>query len=66
MAQELTYLIWIGLSIIFLLIFLWFFPITLWFQACEDFAAPTGADALAKGPSGNYRNGDDYWYEGRS
>ena len=33
MAQELTYLIWIGLSIIFLLIFLWFFPITLWFQA---------------------------------
>ena len=33
MDNSVTMLIWIGVAIIALLIFLWFFPITLWFQA---------------------------------
>lgn len=33
MDNPITLIIWIGLSIVALTIFLWFFPITLWFQA---------------------------------
>jgi uncharacterized protein YqfA (UPF0365 family) len=33
MDNSIAMLIWIGISIIALMIFLWFFPITLWFQA---------------------------------
>lgn len=33
MGSPITLIIWIGLSIVALTIFLWFFPITLWFQA---------------------------------
>lgn len=33
MDQSIAMLIWIGISIVALMIFLWFFPITLWFQA---------------------------------
>jgi len=33
MAELTLYLVWIGISIVGLTILLWFFPITLWFQA---------------------------------
>lgn len=33
MDNTIAMLIWIGISIVALMIFLWFFPITLWFQA---------------------------------
>ena len=33
MEQELSIIIWAGASILGLIIFLWFFPVTLWFQA---------------------------------
>ena len=33
MEQTIALLIWIGISLVALMIFLWFFPVTLWFQA---------------------------------
>ena len=33
MEQTIAMLIWIGISLVALMIFLWFFPVTLWFQA---------------------------------
>ena len=33
MEQTFALLIWIGISLVALMIFLWFFPVTLWFQA---------------------------------
>ena len=33
MDNTIAMLIWIGISIVALMIFLWFFPVTLWFQA---------------------------------
>ncbi len=33
MEETVAMLIWIGISLVALMIFLWFFPVTLWFQA---------------------------------
>ena len=33
MEETIALLIWIGISLVALMIFLWFFPVTLWFQA---------------------------------
>ena len=33
MEQTIALLFWIGISLVALMIFLWFFPVTLWFQA---------------------------------
>ena len=33
MESTIAMLIWIGISLVALMIFLWFFPVTLWFQA---------------------------------
>ena len=33
MDNTIAMLVWIGISLVALMIFLWFFPITLWFQA---------------------------------
>ena len=33
MESTVTMLIWIGISLVALMVFLWFFPVTLWFQA---------------------------------
>lgn len=33
MENTIAMLIWIGISLVVLMIFLWFFPVTLWFQA---------------------------------
>ena len=33
MEPELSFVLWVGLGILGLIIFLWFFPVTLWFQA---------------------------------
>ncbi len=62
-------IIWVAIAFVALVILLWFFPVTLWFQAILSgvhLLYPAGSDALERCKPEHHRNRDDYRNKGRT